>query len=57
MNPNKQQIKELEEEIKALQAQWPAHSVKPWMLQRLEDLEEELAQLKTDTNNVDNNDS
>jgi len=46
LDASTQRIKELEEEIHALKAQWPAHSVKAWMLQQLEDLEEELAQLK-----------
>jgi len=43
---NQQQIDFLTEKIADIKAQWPAHSVKPWMLQQLEDLEEELAQLK-----------
>ena len=41
-----QQIKEVEEQIAELKANWPAHSVQPWMLQQLEDLETELEQLK-----------
>lgn len=41
-----QHIKELEEQIAELKANWPAHSVQPWMLQQLEDLETELEQLK-----------
>ncbi len=53
MNSKAQRIKEIKEEIKALKAQWPAHSVKPWMLQQLEDLEEELAQLKAGMNKDD----
>ena len=44
-NPT-QHIKELEEQIAELKANWPAHSVQPWMLQQLEDLETELEQLK-----------
>lgn len=39
---NDQKIKELEEKIADLKGRWPAHSVRPWMLQQLEDLEEEL---------------
>jgi hypothetical protein len=35
-------IKELEKQIADLKCQWPAHSVPPAMLQRLDDLEEEL---------------
>ena len=41
-----QQIAALEKQIADLKAQWPAHSVKPWMLQQLEDLEDELMQLQ-----------
>jgi len=41
-----QHIKEVEEQIAELKANWPAHSVQPWMLQQLEDLETELEQLK-----------
>ncbi len=36
---------EIERELAELKAQWPAHSVKPWMWQKLEELEEELEQL------------
>ncbi len=32
----------LEEEIEALKEQWPAHSVPPAMLMRLEELEDDL---------------
>jgi ATP phosphoribosyltransferase regulatory subunit HisZ len=35
-------IEELEEQIAALKRQWPAHSVPPPLLQRLDDLEDEL---------------
>ena len=35
-------IEELEEQITALKRQWPAHSVPPSLLQRLDDLEDEL---------------
>jgi len=44
-HPNKR-IQELEEQITELKASWPAHSVQPWMLQQLEELEEELESLK-----------
>ncbi|MBC8505855.1 MAG: histidine kinase [Anaerolineales bacterium] len=47
MSAQSQRIQEIEEKINTLKAQWPAHSVKAWMLQQLEDLEEELARLKT----------
>ena len=46
--PISQQIKSLEEKITNLQDQWPAHSVKPWMLLQLEEWEDELAQLQKD---------
>ena len=39
-------IKHLEEEIADLKSKWPAHSVKPSMLQQLEELEEALAKAK-----------
>ncbi len=39
-------IKQLEEEIADLKARWPAHSVKPSMLQQLEELEEALEKAK-----------
>ena len=39
-------IKQLEEEIADLKARWPVHSVKPSMLQQLEELEEALEKAK-----------
>ena len=39
-------IAKLEEKIAELKARWPAHSVQPWMLQQLEELEEELETLQ-----------
>ncbi|MFP4640938.1 MAG: histidine kinase [Dehalococcoidia bacterium] len=39
---SKERIQQLEKEIEELKAQWPAHSVPNWMLERLEDLEDEL---------------
>lgn len=41
-----QRIQELEQQIAELKARWPKHSVQPWMLQELEDLEAELDALK-----------
>ncbi|MCJ7660961.1 MAG: hypothetical protein MUO67_17570 [Anaerolineales bacterium] len=35
-------IEELEEQIATLKRQWPAHSVPPSLLQRIDDLEDEL---------------
>ena len=46
MDDLREQIAKLEEQIVELKARWPAHSVQPWMLQQLEDLEEELALLQ-----------
>lgn len=43
---NKKRIEELEEQIAKLKRQWPAHSVPPSMLQKLDDLEEELEHLR-----------
>ena len=44
-------IKEIEEAIADLKARWPAHSVKPEMLQQLEELEEKLEQAKAKQDN------
>ena len=46
MEDLQKQIANLEEQIAELKARWPAHSAQPWMLQQLEDLEEELANLQ-----------
>lgn len=35
-------VRELERQIEELKSRWPAHSVPPAMVQRLEELEEEL---------------
>ncbi len=45
-NPDKR-IKELEEQIADLKARLPRHSIPASMLIELEDMEEELEQLKT----------
>ena len=37
-----EKIETLKKEIANLKSQWPAHSVSPTMLQRLDDLEEKL---------------
>ena len=39
-------IKNLERQIAELKSRWPAHSVPPAMIQRLDELEEELEQLR-----------
>ena len=46
MEDLQEKIAKLEEQIAELKARWPAHSAQPWMLQQLEDLEEELAILQ-----------
>ena len=48
---------QIEKEIQTLKAQWPAHSVKAGMLQQLEDLEEELVQLRHKIGQRDENDA
>lgn len=48
MNDPIERIQELEEEIDELKARWPAHSAQPWMLQQLEELEEELIAIKSE---------
>ena len=40
------QLRRLEAELADLRARMPAHSVRPNMVMRLEELEEEIAQLK-----------
>ncbi len=45
MDSRSQRIRELEEQIQDIKDIWPAHSVRPWMLQQLEELEDELAAL------------
>ncbi len=39
-------IKDVEKQIAELKSRWPAHSVPPAMIQRLDELEEELEQLQ-----------
>ena len=43
---NAERIAELEKEIAELKARIPKHSVRPHLIIRIEDLEEELARLK-----------
>ncbi len=47
---NQSRIEELERDIADLKARWPAHSVKPAMLQQLEEMEAALERelLKTE---------
>ena len=42
MGEKNDRIKELKKQIEDLLRRWPAHSVKPAMVQRLDELEEEL---------------
>jgi len=42
MGKQNDRIEELEKQIEDLMRRWPAHSVKPAMVQRLDELEEEL---------------
>lgn len=44
MNDTATKIAALEQEIEQLKQQWPAHSVSPALLQRLDELEDELAE-------------
>ncbi len=46
MSENSERIKLLEEKITDLKKRFPAHSLKPQMMQELEELEEELADLR-----------
>ncbi|HEY42207.1 MAG TPA: histidine kinase [Dehalococcoidia bacterium] len=45
---SREQIEQLEREIADLKARWPAHSVKPAMWQRLEELEEALEKVRNE---------
>ncbi len=40
--PDPERVRQLREQIAELKKSWPAHSVSPSMLQRLDDLEDEL---------------
>ena len=46
MSDLQKRIDKLEEEIAELKARWPAHSLQPWMLEQLEDMEDELEALR-----------
>ncbi|HBX24076.1 MAG TPA: histidine kinase [Desulfotomaculum sp.] len=45
-NERDERVKEIEAEIADIKRRLPAHSVKPAMISQLEELEEELEQLK-----------
>lgn len=51
MADKSQRIKELEQEISELKSQLPAHSVKPEMIIKIEQLEDELDRLKATNKN------
>jgi hypothetical protein len=46
MTEGEERIRELERELADLERRLPAHSVRPAMLLRLEEIEEELARLR-----------
>nr|WP_083939930.1 histidine kinase [Desulfoscipio gibsoniae] len=46
MSERELKIKELEAQIADLKKRFPAHSIKPVMVERLEELEEELCRLQ-----------
>ncbi|MFC1963884.1 histidine kinase [Chloroflexota bacterium] len=43
---SKDKVREIEEKIADLKARWPAHSVPPSMWHQLEELEDELGEVK-----------
>lgn len=46
-------IKDLERQLQDLREQWPAHSVPARMVQRLDELEEEIEKLRTHPEQLD----
>lgn len=46
MSNHHERIQIIQKQIEELKARWPAHSAQPWLLQQLEDLEEELEALQ-----------
>lgn len=51
MDDKAAKIAALKQEIEQLKRQWPAHSVSPALLQRLEELEEALAEALVEVQN------
>lgn len=47
---NSERIRELQDQIANLKKQWPAHSVPPGLMKRLDELEEELENELASTN-------
>ena len=56
MNDQTAKIAALEKEIEQPKQQWPAHSVSPTLLQRLEALEEALAKKRIEVQKQQNTD-
>lgn len=54
MGEKNDRIKELEKQIEDLKRRWPAHSVKPAMVQRLDELEEELEKAREEAREAEN---
>ncbi|MBI5302247.1 MAG: histidine kinase [Chloroflexi bacterium] len=52
--PTPDRLEELERELEQVKAQLPRHSIKPSMLARLDELEEEIARLKKDRQSKSN---
>lgn len=53
--PREERIKELKNTLSELRSQLPAHSIKPEMIMKIEELEEELERLKNESGNVNEN--
>jgi hypothetical protein len=56
MDDKTAKIAALEQEIEQIKQQWPAHSVSPTLLQRLEELEESLAKTRIEVQKQQNPD-
>jgi ATP phosphoribosyltransferase regulatory subunit HisZ len=54
MGEKNDRIKELEKQIEDLMRRWPAHSVKPAMVQRLDELEYELERARGEAGKSEN---
>jgi hypothetical protein len=50
-------IKDVEKQIADLKSRWPAHSVPPAMIQQLDELEEELEQLRSEDKHTEESDA
>jgi hypothetical protein len=56
MGKQSDRIKELGKQIEDLMRRWPAHSVKPAMVQRLDELEYELERARREAGKSENRD-